>query len=269
MNKIYKTTKQAECLVTVTSEHEALIWKLPEETPLALVFNGLTYAIMLCTPNNIEDFVRGFSLTEKIVLDINQIKKIEIEERNQGIEAQIQIDQQRFKALEIAMSRRNLPGRSCGVCGLDSELEFFEAVTSMYSEALLVDKNTIQTALTQFEELQMLRASNKSVHGAGWALLSGEVIELREDVGRHVAVDKLIGALKSNNVDLFSGFMIVSSRCSYDIALKAARSGMRAIISLSAPTAFAHRKALEANITLYTVTKSGVFKISPPHSPSI
>ena len=247
---------------------ESVAWQLPEEIPLAFIYNGLTYAIMLCTPQDIEDFVLGFSLTERIIRTHSDLLNIEISTREQGLEVRISIEQSRFDTLELLMSRRNLPGRSCGVCGLDSEVEFFEGLKSLAKKPLLLNTETITKALEQFEGLQKLKISNKSVHGAAWVETAhgqfyGQVNLVREDVGRHNALDKLVGAIMQSNKDITAGFLMVSSRCSYDILLKSARAGIRAIVSLSAPTAFALRKAKEANISLYTTTKAGTFRIYP------
>jgi len=247
---------------------KTVVWQLPEEIPVAFIYNGLTYAIMLCTPQDIEDFARGFSVTERIIDIQSDWLNLEISTRAEGVEVRISIEQNHFDALKLLMSRRNLPGRSCGVCGLDSETEFFETLKPVAQNALLLNTGTIVYALEQFETLQKLKLSNKSVHGAAWVEFSGDqpygkVDLVREDVGRHNALDKLVGALIYAKRDISLGFLMISSRCSYDILLKAARSGIRAIVSLSAPTAFALRKAKEANISLYTLTKSGIFRVYP------
>ncbi len=250
------------------TDNKTASWMLPEEVPVALIYNGLTYAIMLCTPKDIEDFAVGFSMTERIITAPSELVALEVESRKQGLEVHIKITQDRAEALELVLSRRNLAGRSCGVCGLDSEVEFFESLQPVSKEPLLLDEVTITRALEQFESRQELKMSNKSVHGAAWVSLSGDQIYgqidfVREDVGRHNALDKLVGATLRSKTDFGAGFLIISSRCSYDIILKAARSRMRSIVSLSAPTAFALAKAQQANISLYTVTKTGCFRVYP------
>lgn len=244
-------------------DQQMLTWNLAEETPVALIYNHLSYAIMLCTPSDMENFALGFSFTEQIILKQNQIQKIHIQEKPQGLEVRLSIEPSRLKLLKLRMARRTLPGRSCGYCGLDRELEFFETLLPLAPERLQLSEKIIQLALTQFEVQQTLKRSNKSVHAAAWIEPDGELFLIREDVGRHNALDKLVGALLMANNPTESGFLLISSRCSYDILLKAARAGMRAIVSLSAPTAFALRKAQEANITLYTTSKNGTFRINP------
>ena len=227
-------------------------WSVPTETPVAFVYNRRNYAVMLATPADIEDFSVGFSLTERVVDAAEEITSVDIHANERGIELHIAIASERLERLDIRQQRRNLVGRAgCGLCGLENADSFFETLPRVSAEGASIAQAALQTALKSLADHQPLNKSTRTVHGAAWASLDGDILRVREDVGRHNALDKLLGSLARERTDMGDGFVMVSSRCSYEIIEKSARLGIRAIASVSGPTAFAIVKAREANIALY------------------
>jgi len=209
-----------------------------------------------------EDFAVGFSLTERVVDVSEEIAEIDIHQSERGIELHIKIDPARLERLDIRQQRRNLIGRAgCGVCGLENAEVFFEALPKVSEERMQIDQAALSRALRAFRNFQPLNAQTKTVHGAAWVGLDGEVRFAREDIGRHNALDKLLGALARSDAPMNDGFLLMSSRCSYEIIEKSARRGVRAVACLSGPTAFAIRKAAEANIALYCRNENGAVEV--------
>ncbi len=227
-------------------------WRVPEETPVAFVYNGRNYAVMLATPVDLDDFAVGFSMTERVVDALFEISAVDIHLSERGAELHIKIDPARLERLDIRQQRRNLVGRAgCGVCGLENAETFFETLPRVRKTKTAVSDAALRRALDAFRDHQPLNNKTHTVHGAAWVSLKGEILCVREDVGRHNALDKLLGALARKGADMTAGFVMMSSRCSYEIIEKAARLGVTAVAAISAPTAFAVRKAKEANIALY------------------
>ncbi len=237
-------------------------WRVPEETPVAFVYNRRNYAVMLATPLDMEDFAVGFSVTERVVDKAEEISSVDIHQSERGIELHIAIAPEKLERLDLRQQRRNLVGRAgCGVCGLENAEIFFETLPKVANEKLKVDRKALSAALQRLNEHQPLNKATRTVHGAAWAKLNGDILLVREDVGRHNALDKLLGALAREKADMKNGFVLMSSRCSYEIIEKAARLGVCAVASVSGPTAFAIRKAQEANISLYCREGDGFVEI--------
>lgn len=231
---------------------ESAHWRVPEETPVAFVYNRRNYAVMLATPADMEDFAVGFSLTERVVDTADEIASVDIHQSERGIELHLAIEPEKLDRLDLRQQRRNLVGRAgCGVCGLENAETFFEKLPRISEEMTEIAPDALARALRELRDHQPLNQLTKTVHGAAWASLDGAVLGAREDVGRHNALDKLLGALARAQTDMSAGFVLMSSRCSYEIIEKSARLGVRAVASISGPTAFAIAKAKEANITLY------------------
>jgi len=241
--------------------HEAQ-WHIAEEVPVAIVYNGTNYAVMLATPHDLEDFTVGFSISERVVDRVQAIQTIETRERPQGIELLITIDSASAERMSVRERRRNMAGRAgCGICGLDNAEELFEPLPEVAPILTALDPGTARKAVEAFPASQSLNLQTRSVHGAAWVDFSGNILAVREDIGRHNALDKLLGAQARARADMKAGFALVSSRCSYELVEKAARFGVTALLSLSAPTAFAVRKAREANLALYTWSADGLIAI--------
>ncbi|MCB2097715.1 MAG: formate dehydrogenase accessory sulfurtransferase FdhD [Parvularculaceae bacterium] len=229
-------------------------WNVPEETPVAFIYNGRNYAVMLATPADLADFAVGFSLAERIISDIGEIDLVEIHHGEGGVDVRLSIAEKALEKFDIRQQRRNLVGSAgCGVCGLENADVFFERLAPVVDQMVTLSNEALKRAAQELSSFQPLNASTRSVHAAAWASNDGGILLAREDVGRHNALDKLIGALAWSDIDVSSGFIVMSSRCSYEIIDKAARAGVRAVLTISAPTAFAIRKAKEANIALYAL----------------
>ena len=227
-------------------------WRVPEETPVAFVFNGRNYAVMLASPMDFADFAVGFSLTERVVDDVSEIASLDVHLSERGAELRFKISPERLERLDLRQQRRNLVGRAgCGVCGLENAEVFFETLPRVAATARQLDSVALTRAADALRAHQPLGEATRTVHAAAWVGPEGDIRLAREDVGRHNALDKLLGALARSGADVADGFVLMSSRCSYEIIEKAARRGVSAVAAISAPTAFAIRKAREANIALY------------------
>ncbi|MCW5733666.1 MAG: formate dehydrogenase accessory sulfurtransferase FdhD [Enhydrobacter sp.] len=219
-----------------------------EEVAVALVYNGISHAVMMATPCDIEDFARGFTLTEHIVDKPSEIFDIEAEPVGRGIEVRLRIAGQRMAGLQER--RRTLAGRTgCGLCGIDSLDAALRPVPATRSTAS-VPRAAIARAMAALPAEQRINRDNGATHAAGWATLDGILLAVREDVGRHNALDKLAGALSKLDREGADGFVVVTSRCSYEMVQKAAAIDAAAIASVSAPTSLAIETAEQAGLAL-------------------
>lgn len=221
---------------------------LAEETAVALSYNGIAHAVMMATPIDLTDFALGFSLTEGIVQRTEEIYDLEIKPQPQGIELQLTISSQRLSVLK--QHRRNLAGRTgCGLCGAESLQQAMRPIARLPNRPAIADQ-AFQQAVSQLDKLQPLQVQTGACHGAAWCDDKGYIHWVREDVGRHNALDKLIGALRHNDVDTGHGFILISSRASYEMVQKAAAAGIGTLAAVSAPTALALDYARQANLQL-------------------
>jgi len=221
---------------------------IAEEVPVSLVYNGAPHVVMLATPTNLEEFALGFSVTEGIIKDPSELLSTRVYNRANGIEVYLQIPQQRFDCL--ADKGRNLTGRTgCGLCGA-STLQQAIRQPNPVNGNLTLSASELFSALADIKQHQRLNQLTGSVHAAAWVVPGQGVMDLREDVGRHNALDKLIGLLLRNGKNLASGFVIITSRASYELVQKAACVGITLLAAMSAPTGLAIRLADEAGLTL-------------------
>jgi FdhD protein len=234
---------------------EALDEIVVEEVAVALVYNGVSHVVMMATPCDLEDFGRGFSLTERIVEKPSEIYDIEVEPAGRGIEVRMEIAAQRMAALKER--RRSLAGRTgCGLCGIDSLEAALRPVPTVRADAR-VSRRAIDRAMAALPALQHINRLNGATHAAGWATADGTLLSVREDVGRHNALDKLCGALAlAGNVEA-GGFVVVTSRCSFEMVQKAAAMDAAAIAAVSAPTSLAIETAEQAGIALVAFVRDG------------
>ena len=238
-------------------------WRVPEEVPCAFVYNGRNYAVMLATPLCLEDFAIGFSLTERVVDQLTDIHSVEIHGSPMGVEFHFKITDEKLARFDIRQRRRNIVGRAgCGVCGLENAEHFFEPLPQVAQKKHTLDLEAIWRGCEALPGYQKLHSETRSVHGVAWVDATGDIHTVREDVGRHNALDKLLGALGRENVNTANGLVLISSRCSYEIVEKAVRRGVKAVASISAPTAFAVRKAEEANLSLYVKAESAFVAVT-------
>ncbi|MEY8828214.1 formate dehydrogenase accessory sulfurtransferase FdhD [Sedimentitalea sp. XS_ASV28] len=237
---------------------------LPEEVPVALVFNGTTQAVMMATPSDVEDFAHGFALTEGIVTDTAQIEAFEIAEHAQGIEARFWLRVDRAEAL--SERRRSMAGPvGCGLCGIDSLEQALRTVPRVVAD-LYLSPAEISQATEGLRDCQRLHHLTRATHAAGFLVPGAGVTLAREDVGRHNALDKLIGALLLRGTGPATGAAVMTSRLSVELVQKCALAGIPVLIAVSAPTGAAMRLADSAGITLVAFARSGGFDIyTHPH----
>lgn len=226
---------------------------LAEECPVALVYNGISHAVMMASPADLEDFAVGFSLSEGIADSKADLGAVEVHPVENGIEVRIELAARAFWHLKER--RRTLAGRTgCGLCGVDSLDQTVRDLPKVGS-SLKVAMAAIHKALDALPALQAHNRAARSLHAAAFATAEGEVTLLREDIGRHNALDKLIGAVLRGNVDPGSGFCVITSRCSFEMAQKAIAAGFPILIAVSAPTLMAQRMAEAHNLTMVALAR--------------
>jgi FdhD protein len=223
---------------------------LAEEIPVALVYNGISHVVMLATPQDLEEFALGFSLTEGILRDKSELYGVEIVEQAQGIELHCEIANAQFANLKER--RRNLLGRTgCGLCGAESIGQAMRVPSPRQLAPALhaLSHAAIQHAFKSIQGGQVLQQATGATHACAWADVNGNVLLVREDVGRHNALDKLIGALAKAPPQV-TGFVLTTSRASYEMVQKVASVGIHLLAAISAPTGLAVRFAEENGVTL-------------------
>ncbi len=225
------------------------------ETAVALSFNGISHAVMMATPANLEDFALGFSLTEGIIDTPDELYNLEVEHHPEGIEVLMSISSQRLA--ELKQRRRNLTGRTgCGLCGTESLCEAIKPIKKTSGITEISDK-AIQYAVNSLNDFQILQNLCGAVHGAAWCSPEGEIQFIREDVGRHNALDKLIGGLHRSKINTSEGFVLVTSRASYEMVQKTTSQGIGALAAVSAPTSLAIDLAKESGLKLVGFSRPG------------
>ena len=221
---------------------------IAEEVPVSLVYNGTPHVVMLATPTNLEEFALGFSITEGIIKAPQELLSVRTYNRYNGIEVHLKIPEQR--ADSMADKGRNLAGRTgCGLCGASTLRQAIRQPNAVSGD-LSVSANELFSALTDIKHRQTLNHLTGSVHAAAWVVPGQGIVDIREDVGRHNALDKLIGLLLRSGKDLAAGFVLVTSRASYELVQKTAGVGITMLAAISAPTGLAIRLADEAGLTL-------------------
>jgi FdhD protein len=226
---------------------------LAEETPVTFAYNGVSHAVMMATPADLEDFAVGFSLTEGIIGRASQLSEISIVRYSGGIELQMET------SAEVAsgVRHRRLTGRTgCGICGASDVRDVLRDLPHVNAESRF-DARAIARAMRELADRQPLNDATGAVHAAGFASADGEIRDVREDVGRHNALDKLIGALVRASVDATTGFIVLTSRGSFELVQKVAIFGAPLLATVSAPTGLAVRVAAEAGLTLAGFARDG------------
>jgi FdhD protein len=219
-----------------------------EESPVGLVYHGVPHVVMLATPANLEDFAVGFTLSEGLVARPDEIRAVEVVQGAEATDVKVTVAWERFS--ELLNRRRNLTGRTgCGLCGAETAEDAIRE-PAVVGPGPSVTTEQLHAAIEQLGSMQPINARTGSVHGAAWVVPGKGIQLVREDVGRHNALDKAIGALVREGADLSSGYMLITSRASYEMVLKSATVGISFLCALSAPTAFAVRLAQKTGLTL-------------------
>jgi FdhD protein len=221
---------------------------LAEETPVTLAYNLAPHAVMMATPADLEDFAIGFSVTEGIVRDASDISRVSVVRYGRGIELQLDVPVE--LAAAAGTRSRRLSGRTgCGICGTESVDQVLRDLPAVQSDAR-VEASAVSRAMRELAAHQPLNAATGAVHAAAWARLDGALVHVREDVGRHNALDKLVGAVLRAGLPAHDGFVVITSRGSFELVQKAAILGVPLLAAVSAPTALAVRVAHSVGLTL-------------------
>lgn len=229
---------------TVTREQDLVA----EEMPVALVYHGVPHVAMLATPADLEDYAVGFTLSEGLVARPDEIRGVEVSRGEESIEVRVTVAWERFSAL--LDRRRNLTGRTgCGLCGQET-VEAAVREVSRVGAGVRLSAAELHEAIGRLAQLQPINARTGSVHAAAWVVPGQGIRLVREDVGRHNALDKVIGALVRSGADPAGGAILLTSRASFEMVQKSATVGVAFVAAFSAPTAFAVRLAERAGLTL-------------------
>jgi FdhD protein len=237
---------------------------IPEEAAVAFTFNTASYAVMMATPRDLEDFALGFALTEGVVSSIDAIEEIEIVEEKVGIELRVWLKAK--DATEFLGRRRKLAGPTgCGLCGVES-LEEAMRPPPKVGKGRVLTANQIMTAVQSLSPEQELNRETRAVHAAGFWDPERNLVAVREDVGRHNALDKLAGTLARDGATAEQGLIVLTSRVSIEMVQKSAAIGATIIAAVSAPTALAVRMAETCGMTLIAIARKDGYEVfTHPH----
>ncbi|WP_269900451.1 formate dehydrogenase accessory sulfurtransferase FdhD [Paenalcaligenes faecalis] len=255
------------------AQTDQLVWRKPRESdlheqadvlateiPVALQYNGISHAVLLATPTFLEDLAVGFSFTEGIIRSASDIYDIRIEHDERGYSLDIEIASACLNQLK--QRRRQLAGRTgCGLCGLESLNEVRRDLPAVNPPLVHYQPQAIFSALDQLRDQQPLHQITGATHGAGWATHDGVIQVVREDVGRHNALDKLIGHLLQQKTPAHTGMLVVSSRASFEMVQKTATLGVPILVAVSAPTSYAVQVANELGLLLVAFGRSKQFSL--------
>lgn len=222
--------------------------RIAEEVPVAFEYNGIAHTVMLATPADLADFALGFSLSEGIVAHRNEVFDLEILESVEGVTLQLEVASEAF--LRLKERRRSLAGRTgCGLCGAESLSQVMRDLPPVNSPAK-ISPATLYAGMHKLPAQQVLQQATGATHAVCWVDGAGEVSHVREDIGRHNALDKTLGALAKSGFDAQSGAILITSRASFEMVQKSAAMGVGVVAAVSAPTAAAIRLAERLNVTL-------------------
>jgi len=261
------TAVPARSIGFARQESVSLMRAVPVEAAISIVYGNVPYAVMMATPADFEDFAIGFSLTEGIIEQPGEIRSLAVEEADKGWRVIVSLSPDRFRK-HLARTR-SLSGRTgCGLCGIGSLDDLPEAARPAGTAPVLAVE-AVARAVRDLEHHQPLNDLTRAVHGAAWCDLDGDIRLVREDVGRHNALDKLVGALLRGGHDPAGGFLLITSRCSFEMVEKAARFGAHHLVAVSAPTSLALDRAEALGLGLIAVARRDsalVFQGAPPEA---
>jgi FdhD protein len=225
-----------------------------EEVPVALVYHDVPHVVMLATPADLEDYAVGFTLSEGLVARADEIRGVEVSLGEASADVKITVAWERFT--QLLQRRRNLTGRTgCGLCGAESAADAIRECAPV-PPGVTVSAAALHAAIAELSGRQPINARTGSVHAAAWVVPGKGITLVREDVGRHNALDKTIGALARAHADFAGGYMLITSRASYEMVQKCATVGVSLLVALSAPTAFAVRLAQRTGLTLVAFARA-------------
>ena len=230
------------------------------EAAVQVILADTPFAVMMLTPADLEDFAYGFGLTEGLIERAGDIRDLRIEAVPDGVALRIGLAGDRLRR-QLARQRAMTGRTGCGVCGIDDLATLKRAGEKVSSGGAPVAVAAIARALHALDERQVLNAATRAVHAAAWADEHGDLLCVREDVGRHNALDKLIGACLRADTDPSAGFALITSRCSFEMVEKAATFGARIVVAISAPTALAIRRAEALGVTLCAIARRDSFTV--------
>ena len=232
------------------------VWALPEEVPVAILLNSTSYAVMMATPADLEDFALGFVLSEGLVAHHTHVRNVIVLRQDEGFSVDVSIPEDTL--IRERMVSRSLEGRvGCGLCGI-AEIEDAVRMPQGKVKPVAFAASAIARAFAALPQHQPMNAVNRTVHAAAFCSVDGLILLAREDVGRHNALDKLIGAMARKGFTPEQGFVLMSSRCSFELVQKCAHVGLGALATISAPTALALKLARQAGLQLAAMAKDGV-----------
>jgi formate dehydrogenase accessory protein FdhD len=228
--------------------------QVAEEMPVALVYHDVPHVVMLATPADFEDFAIGFTLSEGLVARADEIRGVEVVRGEASTDVKVTVAWERFT--QLLQRRRNLAGRTgCGLCGAETAEDAIRECERVPA-GVTIAAEELHATIAQLPERQLINSRTGSVHAAAWVVPGAGIQVVREDVGRHNALDKTIGALTRAGADLASGYMVITSRASYEMVQKSATVGISLLVALSAPTAFAVRLAQRSGLTLVAFARA-------------
>ena len=250
---VYEVSSEYRVIRVAPDHSEPSARLLANEVPVALEFNGQVYAVMMLTPSDLEDFAVGFSLSERIIVHASDIARIDVREGTRGIGVDIRLEKE--LSGRLAERRRSLPGQSgCGICGLTSIEEALPQLAKL-GPPQHVTPAALFAALQALPVKQTLNKATGAVHAASFCSANGEIVAVREDVGRHNAFDKITGYLARSQIDPTAGFALLTSRCSYELVQKAVLARIPMLVTISAPTELAVSIAKETDLTLIALAR--------------
>lgn len=232
----------------------ALIRSLAVEAPVSIEVGGIGYAVMMATPADLEDYGLGFALSEGLVETADQIERIDAHPVEGGWALRLWIPAER-KAAALERARQRVSESSCGLCGIENIEQVLRPLPPLTAR-IATDRIAIAAALAALCGHQPLGGATGAVHAAAFCSPTGQILCAREDVGRHNALDKLIGALARAGIDPATGFILLSARCSYELVEKTVRAGCPMLVTISAPTSLAAERAAQAELTLVALART-------------
>lgn len=226
---------------------------VPIEAPVSIEVFGVGYAVMMATPSDLHDYALGFALSEGLVERPDQVRAIDVHEVEGGWVVRISLPAERAE-IALQRARRRVTESSCGLCGMENIEQVLRPLPPLTAR-IATDRTAIARALTALRDHQPLGQATGAVHAAAFCDPAGEIVQVREDVGRHNALDKLLGALATGGIAPATGFILLTARCSYELVEKTVRAGCPMLVTISAPTSLAVERAIKAGLTLVTLAR--------------